>query len=433
MADALIERIARCDEARRRTIVASVRDEEFEALFESWAIWARHEQLPPPWFWNIWLIVAGRGFGKTRAGAEWVNAKAEVAGTRIAVVGPTEDEARRVMVEGSSGLLACAAAAARPVWEPSRGQLSWPNGSTGHVYSGANADSLRGPEHDFAWGDEIAKWAQMEAAWSNLRLGLRRGVLPQALLTTTPRPLPLLRALLASAEVAVTRGRTADNPHLPQGFVKAMTAEYAGTRLGRQELDGELIDEAQGALWTRAMIEAVRERALPKLQRVVVGVDPPASVGGDACGIIVAALGSDGCGHVIEDASAAGLSPEGWAAAVAQAAARHGADRVIAEANNGGNMVESVLRAADAGLPVKLVNASRGKAARAEPVALLYARGLVKHLGAFPALEDELCGLIAGGGYEGPGRSPDRADACVWALTELMLGKRVAGPRVRVI
>jgi phage terminase large subunit-like protein len=237
-------------------------------------------------------------------------------------------------------------------------------------------------------------------------------------------PRQRLHRLKAMADTATVHGRTRDNRLLPEAFLAAMAADYGCTRLGRQELDGELIEDLPGALWTRDLIERCRVAALPAVRRVVVGVDPPASVSGDACGIVAAALGRDGHGYVLEDASIAGASPEGWARAVAACAARHGADRVVAEANQGGAMVASVLVAADAALPVRLVHASRGKAARAEPVAILYERGRVHHVGAFPALEDELCGLLAGGGYEGPGRSPDRADALVWAMSELLLGRR---------
>lgn len=252
--------------------------------------------------------------------------------------------------------------------------------------------------------------------------------MPRVLATTTPRPVPLVRALVGreAGDVVVTRGRTAENAgNLAPGFVAAMAESYGGTRLGRQELDGELIEEVEGALWTRDLIEACRVRHVPgMLARVVVAVDPPASAGGDACGIVVAGLGGDGRGYVIADASVEGMRPEGWARAVAAAAMVHGADRVVAEANNGGAMVESVLRAAEEKMPVKLVHASRGKSARAEPVAALYEAGRVAHRGAFPELEDQMCGLLAGGGYVGPGRSPDRADALVWALSELMLAKR---------
>lgn len=262
-------------------------------------------------------------------------------------------------------------------------------------------------------------------------MGLRLGGNPQALLTTTPRPMALLKTLCAAQGTVMVRGRMADNRLLPSAFVAAMQADYRGTRLGRQELDGELIEDLPGALWTRDRIEGCRAHAPDSVARVVIGVDPSASIGGDACGIVAVALGDDGLGYVIEDATVTAASPEQWARAVADCAARHGADRVVAEANNGGAMVRSVLMAADAALPITLVHASHGKIARAEPVAALYEAGRVRHLGAFPALEDEMCGLIAGGGYEGPGRSPDRADALVWALTALMLGKGRANAGVQ--
>lgn len=404
-----------------------------ETLLHDWEVHARPDQLPPPGDWRIWLMLAGRGFGKTRSGAEWVRAVAERdGGARIALVGATLMEARSVMVEGESGLLAIAPRWDRPIWHPALKRLIWKSGAQAMLYGAAEPESLRGSQFTHAWADELAKWPYAEAAWDNLMLGLRLGDQPRVLATTTPRPVPLLRRLVGQPGVVTTRGRTHDNRmHLARGFLAAMEEDYGGTALGRQELDGELIDEPEGALWTRALIERCRVRrdALwndgdSAFSRVVVAVDPPASAGGDACGIIVAGLGVDGIGYVIEDATVSGLSPDGWAARVVATAARHGADRVVAEANNGGAMVESVLRAAEADLPVRLVHASRSKSARAEPVAALYERGRVRHIGAFPALEDQLCGMMIGGGYEGPGRSPDRADALVWAFAALMLGRR---------
>lgn len=414
-----------------------------DLLAHEWAALARPAQLPPEGDWRIWLMMAGRGFGKTRAGAEWVRAQAErEPGSRIALVAATLGEARSVMVEGPSGLMAVCPWWKRPVYAPALRRVMWANGSQALLFGAAEPDSLRGSQFSHGWADEIGKWPFALEAWDNLEMGLRLGERPQLLATTTPRPVPLVRRLVGEAgggSVVMTRGRTAENrAHLGAGFVEAMARSYGGTRLGRQELDGELIEDVAGALWTRDLIERCRVAHVPGqpgdkalLTRVVVAVDPPASVGGDACGIVVAGMGSDGRGYVVADASVEGLSPEGWARAVAAAAATYGADRVVAEANNGGAMVESVLRAAEAGLPVKLVHASRGKSARAEPVAALYEAGRVAHRGAFPALEDEMCGLVAGGGYEGPGRSPDRADALVWALTELMLG-RAGEARVRV-
>lgn len=331
------------------------------------------------------------------------------------------------MIEGPSGLIALAREHEPLDWQASAGVVRWPNGARATLYAATAPEKLRGPEHHHAWCDELGKWGRGgEAAWDNLMLTMRLGARPRVLVTTTPRPTRLMRRVMALPGVVETHGRTADNPHLPASFVAAMAETYAGTMLGRQELEGELIDEVAGALWTRGLIEARRVRVVPDAVRVVVGVDPPAGVGGDACGVVAVALGGDGRGYVLEDASVVGATPEGWARAVAARAARRGADRVVAEKNQGGEMVRTTLLAADAALPVRLVHASRGKAARAEPVAALYEAGKVWHAGAFPALEDELCGLQAGGGYEGPGRSPDRADALVWALTELMLGRRGA-------
>lgn len=398
-------------------------------LLKRWEFWADPRQLPPEGYWRTWLLMAGRGFGKTRAGAEWVRSLAEGdSAARIALVGATRAEARAVMIEGDSGVLAVSPAATRPRWEPSRGVLTWPGGAKAFVYSGETPDSLRGPQHSAAWCDEIAKWAYPQASWDMLAMTLRLGERPRTLVTTTPRPIALLRRLKDAADTRTVHGRTVDNRMLPDAFLAAMAADYGGTRLGRQELDGELIEDVAGALWTRDGLEACRIGAAPAVRRVVIGVDPPAGsvrgARGDACGIVAVALGRDGRGYVLEDASVAGASPEGWARAVAACAVRNAADRVVAEANQGGAMVESVLIAADAALPVRLVHATRGKSARAEPVATLYEAGRVSHVGAFAALEDEMCGLIAGGGYEGPGRSPDRADALVWALSELMLGRR---------
>ncbi|HEX8445116.1 MAG TPA: terminase family protein [Sphingomonas sp.] len=411
--------------------------ESARAAEHHWDLWARPGQRAPTGDWRIWLMLGGRGFGKTRAGAEWVRAQVEATpGVQVALVGATYAEARAVMVEGESGLLAIAPPPVRPVWEPSLRRLRWPGGGQAFVYSAAEPEALRGPQHHAAWADEIAKWKDGDAAWDNLMMGLRLGQDPRTVATTTPRPVPLVRRLVAMPGVVVTRGRTADNrANLADSFVATMDALYGGTRLGRQELDGELIEEIEGALWSRALIEACRRtRALPSV-RTVVAVDPPAGAGAgsDACGIVAVALGADGIAQVIADASVQGATPDGWARAVADCAARHGADRVVAEANNGGAMVEAVLRAANQGLPVKLVHASRGKVARAEPVAALYEAGRAVHVGAFPQLEDELAGLLSGGCYVGPGRSPDRADALVWAMTELMLGRGVGMPGLRVL
>ena len=428
----IVARLLALPPDERAVAVRAMTRAQRREFHDRWAAWAHDGQYAPPGDWRVWLIRAGRGFGKTRAGAEWVSAVARaMPGARIALVGATPDDVRKVMIEGPSGVIALAHGDEPLEWQVTAGVVRWPNGAAATVYAASAPEKLRGPEHHFAWCDELGKWGRGgEAAWDNLMLTMRLGNRPRVLVTTTPRPTRLMRRVMALPGVVETRGATADNPHLPGSFVAAMAETYAGTMLGRQELEGELIDEVAGALWTRGLIEARRVRVAPGAARVVVGVDPPAGVGGDACGIVAVALGVDGRGYVLEDASVVGATPEGWARAVAACAARHAADRVVAEKNQGGEMVRSTLLAADAVLPVRLVHASRGKAARAEPVAALYEAGKVWHAGAFPALEDELCGLCAGGGYEGPGRSPDRADALVWALTEVMLGRRgLAGVR----
>jgi len=439
--DSLAQELMRLDRPKRMAAIRKLSERQRRSLMPHWRLWAHESQVPPPGEWHTWLIMAGRGHGKTRAGAEWVREVAEADPTaRIALVGANLGETRRVMVEGESGLLAIAPWRRRPKFESSLRLLTWPNGAKATLYSAGEPESLRGPQHSHAWCDEVAKWdlagRRAESAWDNLLLGLRLGGWPRAVATTTPRPVPLVKRLLDERGAAVTRGTTGDNKdNLPPGFMGRIKAQYGRSLLARQELYGELIEEIEGALWSRALIEQCREEAASAPgARVAIGVDPPASAEGDACGIVVCALGEDGIARVLADCSVRKPTPERWARAVAMAARGWGADRVVAEANNGGEMVRSVLHAADVGgawaLPVKLVHASRGKTARAEPVVALYETGRVRHVGQLPQLEDEMCGIMAGGGYEGPGRSPDRADALVWALSELMLGRK-AEPRVR--
>jgi phage terminase large subunit-like protein len=430
------EALARLSDAERaawfQKMAKDHGEDYFAELEYKWPFWRRDNQRPPAGDWRVWMMLAGRGFGKTRTGAEWVRAMAEADGDlRIALVGATLNEARSIMVEGQSGLLAISPPCAGLSFEPSLRRLRWANGATATLYSAGEPESLRGPEHHIAWCDEIGKWDRAVESWNMLDMTLRLGNAPQIVATTTPRQMPLIRRLMAEPGVAITRGTTQDNRlHLAEGWRIAMEQLYAGTRLGRQELEGQLIEDLDGALWTRAMIDRCRVKTVPGMKRVVIGVDPPASSGGDACGIVVVGLGEDDQAYVLADCSVEGASPEGWARAVANAAHAWQADRIVAERNNGGDMVESTLRAADCFMPVKAVFASHGKVTRAEPVVALYERGRVYHVGAFPALEDELCGFVRGG-YEGPGRSPDRGDACIWALTELMLGAREPVARVR--
>jgi phage terminase large subunit-like protein len=422
-----VEALAGLDPDTAAAIVATLSDAQV-AQADLFAHWMTAGQAPPPGCWRTWLIVGGRGFGKTRAGAEWVLARAREGGegTHIALVAGSIDEARRVMVEGPSGLLACALPGDIADWTPSRRELRFASGARASLYSGGSGAMLRGPEHDFAWCDEVAKWADAEEAWSNLQLGLRRGVNPSAVVTTTPRAGSIVAAIDAEPDSVRTGGGSRANVFLPAAHLRAIERRYAGTRRGAEELDGLILADVEGSLWPAALIAACRAAAGAQVlaasaRRVVVGVDPPTSAAG-TCGIVVAAEVAAGGFAVLADESIAGASPEGWAAAVATAYARWGGDRVIAERNQGGDMVRSVLRAAGAGLPVKLVHAARGKVARAEPVAALFETGRAVFAGCFPALEAELAGLQVGGNYVGPGVSPDRADAMVWALTELALG-----------
>ena len=400
------------------------------ALEYDWRFWARPNQIAPDGDWRTWLVLAGRGFGKTRAGAEWVRQVAcgptpLAAGRhkRIAIVAETAADARDVLVEGESGILAVHPAAFRPLYEPSKRRLTWPNGATATLFNAVEPDQLRGPQHDAALCDELAKWRYARDTWDQLQFGMRLGMHPQVVVTTTPRPIAVLREIMADAGTVITRGSTMDNAaNLAPSFMSAVVDRYAGTRLGRQELNAEMLDDVPGALWTRDMIDKARIRNAPELRRVVVAVDPSGTSGsdeGDDIGIVVAGLGMDGRGYVLADMTCQ-LSPEGWARRVAEAYSTFGADRIVAERNFGGAMVEAVIRTANPKLPVKMVTASRGKIARAEPVAALYEQGRISHIGSHPQLEDQMC-LMRPDGYAGDG-SPDRADALVWAITELMLG-----------
>lgn len=427
-AASLLERFRVLPAPRRRQLMAQYGEEPLLAALSGDGL-LRANQKAPDGDWSIWVILAGRGFGKTLAGAEWIHRLATAAQRRFALVAPSLDAARAVMVEGESGLLARVPPGAELIWQPSIKRLQWSNGSEARIYSGADPDSLRGGQFDYAWGDEFAHWPHGEAAVMNLRMANRLGSAPQMLLTTTPLPLQWLKTLLIEPGVVVTRGHTADNAaNLPGGFLARLERRFGGTLTGRQELAGELVEDLEGALWTRASIDRQRAPDAPVPVRVVVGVDPPS--GGGTCGIVVAALGSDGNAYLLDDRSVSAVAPSQWARAVVAAADRWQADRVVAEVNQGGSMVTAMLQSIDSTLPVLAVRAARGKVARAEPVAALYDQGRVWHVGVFPALEDELCGLLNDGRYAGPGQSPDRADAAVWALSALMLGPR-AVPGVR--
>ncbi len=414
---------------------------DLAGITHDWLLWARENQLPPTEAmpeWRTWIILGGRGAGKTRAGAEWVRriatgmgAPRGARGVRIALVGETLNDVRSVMIEGVSGLLAVHPIDERPVFEPSNRRLLWPNGALAQLFSAEEPDGLRGPQFSAAWCDEICKWNHAEETWDMLQFGLRLGESPQQVVTTTPRPTPLLKRLLAETATIVTRTRTVDNAvNLAPGFIRAIEERYAGSALGRQELDGELIEDRGDGLFSRSVIESARVREAPPLGRIVVAIDPPVTSGksSDACGIVVAGLGEDGRGYVLADRSIQGREPLEWGRIAVAAYHAFDADRLVAEINQGGDLVTTLIAQIDAEVPVTKVRALRGKWLRAEPVAALYAQGRISHVGVHAKLEDEMCDF-GSSGLAG-GRSPDRLDALVWALTDLML-TRSGRPRIR--
>ncbi|HEX5933414.1 MAG TPA: terminase family protein [Pseudorhizobium sp.] len=416
-------------------------DEDCFAFFQpghvrDWDFNARDDQKPPPGDWRTWLVMGGRGSGKTRAGAEWVqalvSAEGNRSGLRIALVAETLGEAREVMVDGVSGICRIARGRHRPEFEISRRRLVWRNGAVAQIFSSEDPESLRGPQFHYAWCDELAKWKHAEETFDMLQFGLRLGSDPRQLVTTTPRPVPLLKRLIVDPGTRLVRIDTRANAkNLAPGFIEQLQARYGGTRLGRQEIDGELIEDREDALWKRAEIEACTVRATEALRRIVVAVDPPSGSGGHSCcGIVVAGLEAGGRAVVLADCSVEGLTPAGWANAVAGAYRRFAADRIVAEVNQGGEMVAAMLRSVDVSLPLTLVRATRGKFLRAEPVAALYEQRRVVHAGRFAELEDQMCDF----GPDGlsSGRSPDRLDALVWALTALLIEGQ-GEPRVRGI
>jgi phage terminase large subunit-like protein len=432
------ERLLSLSNQGRSSLLGELDEAACRELLFDWNFWARQNQLPPTHQnWSCWLVLAGRGFGKTRMGAEWV--RSMVSGSsplqaphgspqRIALVAETSADGREVMIDGESGLLAIFPADERPVYEASRRRLVWLNGTVAHLYSASEPDQLRGPQHGFAWVDELAKWSNAEEVWANLLMGLRLGRNPRTIVTTTPRPVPLIRKLLKDKTTLVTRGSTFDNAaHLPAQFMSQISRLYGGTRLGRQELEGELIDDVAGALWSRSMIEAIRRPRPEDMERIVVAVDPPVSGGpkADSCGIVAVGRAYDGNAYVLADESVQGLSPVGWAKKALKLYKDLQADRLVAEVNNGGDLVENLLRQIEPNVAYQSVHARRGKMLRAEPVAALYEQEKVFHCSPFPALEDEMCSYT---GEKGT-KSPDRLDALVWAVWNLMLSSQ-GNPRI---
>ncbi|MGA0539268.1 DNA-packaging protein [Neotabrizicola sp. VNH66] len=414
-------------------------------LFEFWAL---PHQLAPEGAWKTWVIMGGRGAGKTRAGAEWVRAQVEGAtplapgrARRVALVAETLDQGREVLVKGESGILACSPPDRRPKWISGRNVLEWENGAVAQVFSAHDPESLRGPQFDAAWADELAKWPKAQAAWDQLQFALRLGTNPQQVVTTTPRNVEVLKAILQNPSSVVTHAPTeANRAYLAESFLSEVQARYGGTMLGRQELEGVLVEEADGALWSRPMISAAQAGPVPEVQRVVVAVDPPvtATKASDECGIVV--VGADTRGPVgqwralvLADRSVKGATPDGWARAALAAMEEFGAERLVVEVNQGGDLVTQVVRQVDPLVPVREVRATRGKWLRAEPVAALYEQGRVAHAPGLSALEVQMM-KMARTGWQGQG-SPDRLDALVWAMTELMIepAGRIGRPGVRSI
>lgn len=412
-----------------------------EQLRFSWDFWGRPHQFAPAGDWSNWLILAGRGFGKTRTGAEWVRANmcgptplAPGRWRHIALIAETAADARDVMVgdgkaasdpKAGSGLMQIHPKDFRPNYEPSKRRLTWPNGAVASIYNGTEPDQLRGPQHDAAWCDELAKWQYAQEAWDQLQFGLRTGNNPQVCITTTPRPIQLIKRIMADSSTVVTRGSTFDNStNLAPKFLKTILQKYEGTRLGRQELNAELLEDVEGSLWKRGLIDQLRiaDYQIPPLNRIVVAIDPNASSAEESneCGIVCVGLGDNGHAYVLDDISGV-FAPNEWANKAIRLHRERRGDRIIAEINNGGEMVENTLRMVDPSIPYSGVWASRGKVTRAEPISALYEQGRVHHVGPFPRLEDQMCAFTIDFDRRSMGYSPDRVDALVWALTELMI------------
>jgi phage terminase large subunit-like protein len=437
-----VELLASLPEHQRAEILASLTETQAQELLWDWRAWARPNQLAPKGDWLTWLVLAGRGFGKTRCGAEWVREEVNAKrASRIALVAETQKDLEEVMVFGDSGIASVFPPHQRPKITKKPVRIEFHTGAVATGYNATEPDQLRGPQFDCAWADELAKWRYAQETWDMLQFGLRLGDKPRQIVTTTPRPIPLLKEILAAETTTVSRGVTTDNRiNLAPSFIKNVIDKYAGTRLGRQELSAEILDDVPDALWTRAALDRDRRKPdqIPSLRRVVVAIDPAAKKNevvedGAATGIVVAGVGEDGRGYVLDDKTCR-ESPNGWARQAIACFDRYEGDCVVGEVNNGGDMVESTVRAVRNTVPFKAVHASRGKWIRAEPIAALYEQGRVSHVGTFAALEDEMVNF-GPNGMVGEA-SPDRVDALVWALTELFpamvkkVSKAVATPKI---
>lgn len=411
------------DEERLETLkVLAPTPEDMKILEYSWDFWARPNQMEPPGDWTTWLVMSGRGFGKTRIGSQAVIRHAKMYPRyAIALIGQTKADVRDTMAEVfESSIMKVSPPWFMPKLETTKRRLTWPNGAQAIMYSGDEPDQLRGPQHGFGWLDELAKFKYPHETWNNFSLGLRLGPNPQGIITTTPRPIPVIKDLIADPTVIKTTGSTYENiGNLPNSFIRTILGRYEGTRLGAQEIYGSVLGDVDGALWNRDTLEKTRVSRIPEISRIVVAIDPAAggSAGGGTAetGIVIAGLGVDGHCYILEDASVNTNKPEKWGMQAVAAYNRYSADRIVAEVNQGGEMVRSTLHTIDPNLPVTMIHASKGKYTRAEPISALYSQNRVHHLGMFADLEDQLCSWV-------PGEpSPDRLDALVWAVTEVML------------
>jgi phage terminase large subunit-like protein len=437
-AASVAEQLSELSTEEREQLLADMSPEEALVLLYDWHTWARPNQIQPVPApgdpkWYVWMLLGGRGMGKTKTGAEtireWAEATRDGEPQRFAIIGQTAADVRDVMLQGESGILSISPPWFMPVYEPSRRRLMWPNGTFGILFSGDSPDQLRGPQFHKAWCDELAKYQYPQETWDNLEFGLRLGDNPQAIVTTTPRPIPIIKSMVEDEQVFLTKGSSYENiSNLAPSFIRRVISKYEGTRVGRQELHAEVLSDMPGALWTYEMIEHSRVTRIPEMRRIVVAIDPAVTVheDSDETGLVVCGLGVDGYGYVLRDYSGR-LSTEAWAQKAIDAYYDYNADRVVAEVNNGGDLVETVLRSKDKNVSYKAVHASRGKITRAEPVAALYERGLVRHHGQFAAMEDQMTTYNPGEAQTPTERrrtkmlSPDRMDAMVWGFTELLL------------